>query len=361
MHDAFTALRSGRRVDTATWSSFWDELSADTLEPGEPASLMAELCRDSVSPETLADLVRSLHARRTGPVRSFPGAVNVVGTGGGAATFNISTAAALVAAALGTPVVKTGSRAHTSTYGSIDLLTRLGIPLTKSYDETAASLGRHGVAFAGYFVYPVELTVLARRILPLPMRPYGRLLNTLGPFLPALPGTRQVTGLSSAALLPLARSLATAVGDREVWLCTNDVGTDELIGFADNVIHPGARLPRIRLNRHTLNTAEGTLAQLAPVADPDRVVGYFLDVVSGRAGTVATETVALNAAALTIAAGRQTHWRPAMAEAVAAMRDGAVAELIAAVRADAATAVPAAAAAPAAVPAQLVSEGVSGG
>ncbi|MEU9235227.1 hypothetical protein [Streptomyces subrutilus] len=335
MHDASAALRAGRPVDTATWSSFWDELSADTLEPGEPAALMAALDLDVVAPRTLTSLVRSLRARRTGPVRPFPGAVNVVGTGGGASTFNVSTAAAFVAAALGARIVKTGSRAHASTYGSVDLLDRLGIPLTKSYEGTAASLDRHGIAFAGYFVYPVELTVLARRVMPVPMRTYGRVLNVLGPFLPALPGTRQLTGLSSPALLPLARSLAAAVEDRDVWLCTNDIGADELVGFAHNRVHRGAGAPDLQLNRRGLGTADGTLADLAPVSEPDRVVEHFLDVVSGRAGEVATETVALNAAALTIAAERETRWRPAMASAVEAMRDGAVRGLVEAVRAGA--------------------------
>ncbi|MGP3691427.1 hypothetical protein ACTVZO_43505 [Streptomyces sp. IBSNAI002] len=351
MHDAFAALRAGRPVDTATWSSFWDELSAGTLDAGEPAALMAALDLDAVAPQTFTSLVRSLRARRTGPVRPFPGAVNVVGTGGGAPTFNVSTAAAFVAAALGARIVKTGSRAHASKYGSVDLLERLGVPLTKSYEDTAAALDRHGIAFAGYFVYPVELTVLARRVMPVPMRTYGRVLNVLGPFLPALPGTRQLTGLSSPALLPLARSLAEAVDDREVWLCTNDIGADELVGFADNLVHRGAGGP-VRLNPDSLGTADGTLADLAPVSEPERVVEHFLDVVSGRAGEVATQTVALNAAALTIAAERETRWRPAMASAMAAMRDGAVRDLVDAVRAGAQ--------APEQAPAVLVGEGVSG-
>ncbi|MDG4762659.1 hypothetical protein O7632_00785 [Solwaraspora sp. WMMD406] len=349
MHDAYAALQAGRPVDTAMWSSFWDELSANTLDPGEPAALMAGLSLDMVAPETLIDLVRSLRARRTGPVRSFAGAVNVVGTGGGASTFNVSTAAAFVAAALGARVVKTGSRAYASRYGSIDLLDRLGIPLTKSYDETAASLARHGVAFAGYFVYPVELTVLARRILPLPMRPYGRVLNTLGPFLPALPGTRQLTGLPNPGLLPLARRLAEAVDDREVWLSTNDVGADELISFANNVIHCGSPAAEIRLGPGDLGTADGSMPDLAAAAEPDRVVEHFLDVVSGRAGEVAVQTVALNAAALVIASDAESRWRPTVAAAIAAMHDGAVRELVDAVRASRS------------IPAALVSEVTSGG
>ncbi|QDY80670.1 hypothetical protein FQU76_33240 [Streptomyces qinzhouensis] len=289
---------------------------------------MGALDPGTVAPATFTSLVRSLRERRTGPVPPFPGAVNVVGTGGGIPTFNISTAAAFTAAALGTRIVKTGSRAHSSRYGSIDLLDRLGITLTKSYGETAAALDRHRIAFAGYFVYPVELTVLARRILPLPMRTFGRVLNLLGPFLPVLPGTRQLTGLPGPALLPLARCLAAAVEDREVWLSTNDIGADELVGFADNTLHRAAGAPPIRLGPRVLGLAAGTPRDLAPVTDPARVVEHFLSVVSGRAGEVATQTVALNAAALVIAAGQRTPWRSAVASAVAAMRDGAVRDLV---------------------------------
>ena len=335
MHAAFAALQAGRPVGTDTWLSFWDELSADTLEPGEAASVMGALSLDTVRPETLVNLARSLHARRTGPGRAFPGAVNVVGTGGGPSTFNVSTAAAFVAATLGARVIKTGSRAYSSKYGSIDLLDRLGISLTKSYDEAQTSLNRHGIAFAGYFVYPVELSVLARRILPLPMKPYGRVLNTLGPFLPALPGTRQLTGLSSPGHLPMARRLAAAVEDREIWLCTNNIGADELISFANNVVLRGAGTPETLLSPRELGTLGGTLADLAPVSEPDRLLEHFLDVVSGRVNEVATQTVALNAAALLIAADRETSWRSAVAAAIESMRDGAVRDLVEAVRGNA--------------------------
>ena len=337
MHEALGAALGGRPVDTPTWSSFWDELSAGTLDRREPAALLAALAPSAAHPDALANLVRSLHERRTDEPRSFPGAVNVVGTGGGPSTFNVSTAAAFVAAALGVPVIKTGSRAYTSRWGSIDLLDRLGIALTRSYDETAAVLDRHGIAFAGYFVYPVELTVLARRILPLPMRAFGHVLNTLGPFLPALPGTSQLTGVAGRDLLPVARRLAAAVEGRSIWLCANDLGADELVSFADNVVHPGPGAGEEHLGPRQLGTAPGGLHDLAAVADPQRLLAHFLDAVSARAGDVAAETVALNAAAMAMVAGRASAWPDAIAAALDAMRSGAVADLVHRVRADAGT------------------------
>ena len=332
MHEALDALLGQRPVDVPMWASFWDALGEDALDRGEPIALLASLTSNLADHETVANLVRSLHMRRSGSTPSFPGVVNIVGTGGGPPTFNISTAAALVAATLGVPIIKTGSRAYTSSCGSLDLLDRLGVNLTKTYDETGTMLERHGIAFAGYFVYPAELTTLARRATPLPMRSFGRALNTLGPFLPVLPGTAQLTGVSSPAVLPLARHLAQAVDDRQVWLCSNDLGADELIGFTDNVIDAGDGVTQQRIGPDQLGPPAGTLADLQPVTEPVRIVPHFLDVLSARAGEAATETVALNAAALTIVAGRTSDWPAAISSARQAMQSGAVVELLSRIR-----------------------------
>src|SRR5947208_4618553 len=49
---------------------------------------------------------------------------------------------------------------------------------------------------SGPFVYPSELTKLARSVMPMSLKPFGRFLNAFGPFLAALPVTAQVTGRS---------------------------------------------------------------------------------------------------------------------------------------------------------------------
>lgn len=332
MHEALDALLGQRHVDVPSWTSFWDALRDDQLDRGEPIALLASLTSSLADHETVSTFVRSLHARRLGSTPSFSGVVNIVGTGGGPSTFNVSTASALVAAALGVPIVKTGSRAYTSSCGSLDLLDRLGIQLTKSYGETSDMLARHGIAFAGYFVYPTELTMLARRVAPLPMRSFGRALNTLGPFLPALPGTAQLTGVSAHSVLPLAQHLARTVDDRTVWLCANDIGADELISFADNVLYAADGATELHVGPEQVGGPGGTIDDLAPVGDPARIVPHFLDVLSARAGDVATQTVAMNAAALSIVARRTTDWKATIASAREAMESGAVVELLSKVR-----------------------------
>ncbi|MGW6602327.1 anthranilate phosphoribosyltransferase [Streptomyces sp. NPDC055036] len=339
MHDALTGLLERRApVGRDTWRSFWDQLGDGGLDRAQALALLASLATALPGHETLRPLLDSLAERRPArPAGRWPGTVNVVGTGGGPKTFNISTASAFVAAATGVRVVKTGSRAYTSSLGSVDLLERLGVRLTSSYDQTADTLDRYGIAFAGPFVYPAQLTRLARTIAPTSMKPFGRFLNALGPFLADLPVTAQVTGVSAGAPLAELRALAeseAASGSRPgrtLWLTTNDRGADELLGFADNTIHtPGGH--ELHLPAGELVPPDGGFDDLGPAQDPASAPAHFLSVLAGTEGEVATRTVCLNAAALAVASGHTTDWTRAVAAALEAVRGGAARELAERVR-----------------------------
>ncbi|CAK9884178.1 MAG: Anthranilate phosphoribosyltransferase [Candidatus Erwinia impunctatus] len=81
-------------------------------------------------------------------------AVNIVGTGGGISTFNISTTAAFVVAAAGGRVLKSGSRAYSSLTGSQDVLERLGIRIPANDDVLSEMLHTLGIGFAPVGRYP---------------------------------------------------------------------------------------------------------------------------------------------------------------------------------------------------------------
>ena len=75
--------------------------------------------------------------------------VDTCGTGGGGAgTFNISTAAALVAAAAGASVAKHGNRKSTSNTGSADALQKLGVNIECSLETVQKCLNQIGICFA---------------------------------------------------------------------------------------------------------------------------------------------------------------------------------------------------------------------
>ncbi len=266
--------------------------------------------------------------------------MNIVGTGGGPATLNLSTAAAFVAAAAGTPVVKSGSRAYTSRLGSVDLLHRLGITPASSHEEAHETLERFGLAFTGTHVYPAEIALLARSVLPLDFRPLGRFVNTFGPFLADVPADAQLTGVSDARLLTGVRQAAEHVSrrtGRAVWLCTNDLGADELLGFTPNLVRTyedGAEDDFV-LAPAVFGLRRGTLADLAPGTDP---VAGFRALLAGDGHPAAEDTVCLNAAALAVAARVTGDWHEAVRAARTAIGDGSALALVDRLRSRAAVA-----------------------
>lgn len=324
--------RGGAEIGLPAWRSFWDDLRAGRLRREEAVALLASLTTLPPDPGTVTNLLTSLAERRRPPETTFPRAVNIVSTGGGPPTFNISTASAFVAAAAGVQVIKTGSRAYTSRHGSYDLLDRLEVPRTTSWAATGDSLARHGLAFAGDFVYPAELRMLARAVLPLEMRAIGGFLNLVGPFLAAVPVGAQLTGVSNPDTLPLLRAAARTV-DRRVWLCVNEAGVDELLGFAGDVIdHCDGTAPRT-LAELGLATA-GSLDELRPAGHDGDVAVHFRSVLTGRHGGAVNRVVALNAAALVVAADPATRWADALARTERVLATGAAVPVVERMRAE---------------------------
>lgn len=314
-------------ADADHWDALWQELADGALDRADILALLASLTAALPDGPSLLALLDSLDRRRPAtPSAPWPGTVNVVGTGGGPATVNLSTASALLAAATGVRVVKTGSRAQTARTGSVDLLDLLGVPLTSSLDHTADQLAAHGIAFAGPFVYPSQFARLALLAVPTPMRVFGRFLNTVGPFLAAVPVAAQVTGVSATEPPSPFRTLAARPGGPMTWLTTNPAGADELLSVTDNTIHlPGGDTRTLRAG--VLVTAEGTLDDLAPVSR-EEVADHFRAVLTGRTGAPLRATLQLNAAALAIASGHRDDWAAAVAEAGAALDDGAALGLL---------------------------------
>ena len=111
------------------------------------ADFLTQLARKGETPEEIAAFARCLRAKGIPVVlESALGAgeiLDVVGTGGDRlSTFNISTTAALIAAAAGTRVAKHGNRASTSTIGSADVMEALGIPHDHGPEEAARTFPR---------------------------------------------------------------------------------------------------------------------------------------------------------------------------------------------------------------------------
>ncbi len=324
-------------IPEEVWDDFWERLGARALHPGEALAVLSSLTTRMPDAASVGTLLSSLRARNPRPDPPPRTTVNIVGTGGGPSTFNLSTASAFVGAALGARVIKTGSRAYASRTGSIDLLDRLGIHLTRSYEDTEAMLDEFGIGCCGPFVYPRELTALARQILPFDMKTVGRFFNLVGPFLGAIPVTTQITGVSDHSVLPVFRELAAADPTRRYWLCWNELGADELLSIVPSRVYDSGRDAEQTLDPGELGLTPAGFEDLLPAEDPDAVVSHFLALLSGDGPPGAIESIRLNAAALALGGGVAADWPEALALAAETISSGAAVKLIERIRAGAET------------------------
>ena len=183
------------------------------------AALLGAIASRGETPAELAGFVDAIRAAAV-PVpleeaeRSL--LVDTCGTGGDASgTFNISTAAALVAAAAGATVAKHGNRAVTSHCGSADVLEALGIPTGLAPAEAAEALRSHRFAF----LHAPSLHPAMKAVLPV-RRALGvrTVFNVLGPLANPAGARAQVMGVYSAHLVPVVAETMRLLGVRHAFV-----------------------------------------------------------------------------------------------------------------------------------------------
>ena len=192
------------------------------------ADFLAHLTRKGETVSEIVAFARSLRAKSIPVALDCPvGAgeiLDVVGTGGDRlSTFNISTAAALVAAAAGVRVAKHGNRASTSTIGSANVLEALGIPHDQGPEEAARAFRDHGFAFffAPKYHPAFRHIVPARKLCA--QRGHGTIFNFLGPLLnPARP-TAILVGVPRPGLCEPFASVLQSLGLRRAMVVCGDV------------------------------------------------------------------------------------------------------------------------------------------
>ncbi len=328
-------------ITAAVWGDFWDRLASRELQPGEALAVVTSLTTRIPDGVSVSALLSSLRERNPQPDPPTRVTVNIVGTGGGPSTFNLSTASAFVAAAMGARVIKTGSRAYASRTGSVDLLDRLGIQQTTTYEQTDEMLETFGIACAGPFVYPKELRLLARAILPFGMKTVGRFFNVIGPFLAAIPVSTQITGVSDHSVLPTFRQIVVEDRSKRFWICSNKLGVDELLSIEQSLVYDSSQDEEFTLDPRELGLGAGSFDDLVPVPDLDDTVSHFLALIGGDGPVAALESIRLNAAALALNGDVVEDLPAGLKLAAEVMSSGEPARLIERMRAPATSGAPA--------------------
>jgi anthranilate phosphoribosyltransferase len=179
--------------------------------------------------ETASEIAAAALVLREQMIRLVPVSgpvLDTCGTGGDdSGTFNISTAAALVAAGAGVPVVKHGNRAVSSKSGSADVLLELGVPIEAGAGWAQKCLEGAGFAFcfAPHFHRGMAHVAPLRRKLGV-----RTIFNLIGPLSNPANAPYQLLGVGKAELLdPLAGALAEIGTRHAVLVCSRD-GLDEV-------------------------------------------------------------------------------------------------------------------------------------
>jgi anthranilate phosphoribosyltransferase len=230
--------------------------------------------------------------------------VNVVGTGGGRPSFNISTTAAFVAAAAGATVLKSGSYAHSSQCGSLDVLDHLGIRLNTTDTMLEAMLAELNIGFVGPQLYSPLLRRIAVSIAPLSLREIGGFINRIGPLLCPFHVDGQVVGVNSDARIDIFAAALGALGNSNSIVVWSEIGLDEFSAVGINrVAAVDQQIRRDTLDPQTLGLNYDEPALLAG-GDARANAAIMRSVLKMGCPAVARDTVALNAAALLKLSGR---------------------------------------------------------
>src|SRR5437870_2410285 len=207
---AIAALANRQSLSERHTTDVFAAVMRGEATPAQIGALLMGLRVKGETPEEVAGAARALRDAMVRVVADGPHLVDTCGTGGGTvSTFNISTAAAFVAAGAGASVAKHGNRSFTSKCGSADVLEALGVPITLDAAAAARVLREACLTFlfAPTFHPAMKHAGPVRRELAVPS-----VLNLLGP--PANPAgaRRQVVGVADAARAPLVAAPVARLG-----------------------------------------------------------------------------------------------------------------------------------------------------
>jgi anthranilate phosphoribosyltransferase len=305
----------------------------------EMLSLMRQIMRGEVSPVLIAAIIAGLRVKKETvgeiaaaaevmrefatkvPVTGAETLVDTCGTGGDAAhSFNISTAAAFVAAAAGAKVAKHGGRSVSSKSGSADVLEALGANINLTPEQVARSIDTVGVGFmfapnhhgAMKYAAPVRKELAVRTI-----------FNILGPLTNPAGAKNQVMGVFHPDLVGIQAHVLHRLGSRHVMVVHGLESLDEISVAGPTMV---GEVKNGEVREYQITPADFGF----PVHDnaairvdgPEKSKAMLLDAIAGKPGA-ARDIVALNAGASIYTSGVATTHAEGVKCALATIASGA--------------------------------------
>jgi anthranilate phosphoribosyltransferase len=315
--------------------AFGDSLSADEssaafaiIMSGEAtasqvAALLMALRVKGETPDEVAGAARALRAAMV-PIEAgdSQNLVDTCGTGGGVVTtFNISTAAALLAAGAGVRIAKHGNRSFTSRSGSADVLEALGVPLDATAAVMTDVLRRAGVVF----MFAPTLHPAMRHVGPV-RRELGipTVMNIVGPLANPAGAGRQVVGVADRGRMPLLAGALASLGSVHALVVHGEPGMDEVSPMGPTYVAEvrDGTVKEWVIDPRQLGFNSSDASDLAG-GDPAENARIIEAVLEGKGPAGARAAVLLNAAAAIYVSGLVQTLGDALAKAREALDTGA--------------------------------------
>lgn len=283
-------------------AEFFRALTDANANPAQIAGCLAALTAKGETFEELAGMARVMRAQAVKISTRQKNFVDVAGTGSSPAkTFNVSTAAALVAAGAGLTIAKHASRAVMSASGSADVLGKLGVKISGEPQTAQVCLNGAGICFmfAPKFHPSLRRVGDIRRALGIRTG-----LNLLGVLSNPANAPRQLVGVWHQSLVePMAQTLAL-LGTEKAWIVHGADGLDEITLAGETMVAEvsGSKLRMFKLAPEDFKLQRGDISHLK-TAGAEQSAKIIREVLSSKRRDEARSLIVLNAAAALLIGG----------------------------------------------------------
>jgi anthranilate phosphoribosyltransferase len=322
---AIDSVCSGTHLTADHASAVLDEIMTGQAGEVQTAAFLVALRAKGETVAELVGLARTMRRLSAEVNAGRDDLVDTAGTGGGPSTFNISTAAALVAAGAGCAVAKHGNRSSTSRCGSADLLEALGVTIDLGPAEVARCIEEVGFGF----MFAPRYHAAMRHVVPVRRELAVRtIFNFLGPLTNPAGAARQLLGVSDVHYQETIAEALVGLGCERALVVRSSDGVDEIsVSGPTRVIEVAeGRTDEWFVRPEEVGIAEADLERIAG-GMPEENAATVERVLAGEDGA-ARDVVLLNAGAAILVGGGADDLPGAVARARESVDSGAAHEVL---------------------------------
>lgn len=318
-------VANGEKLNEEQAEQAFDVLMSGQATPSQMGAFLMALRLRGETVDEITGAARVMRSKATGIIAP-PNAVDTCGTGGdGSGTFNISTGAAIVAAACGATVAKHGNRAASSKSGSADVLLALGVNL----DADMALLEKALKEINLCFMMATRHHSAVRHVMPTRVEMGTRtIFNLLGPLANPAKTTRQVMGVFAREWVEPIAHVLNRLGSEHAWVVYGHSGLDEISTTGPTFVAEvkNGKVTTFEINPEDYGLEIVTLDAIKG-GDAQTNAQAILDLLAGKKSAY-RDIVLLNAAAALVVTDIATDLADGIAKARAAIDSGKAAETL---------------------------------